>query len=113
MALEAAQVDVLSIFRNNMRLLGLNNVRSLVMTSREAMDILPKATFDFIYIDADHSYSQVLVDLEWYDWLRSGGILAGHDFDEGHPGVKRAVEDKFSGRIQVGIHSTIWSVRKE
>lgn len=37
--------------------------------------------FDFVYIDADHSYEGVKADLEAY-WplVKSGGIFAGHDF---------------------------------
>lgn len=37
--------------------------------------------FDFVYIDGDHSYEAVSEDLRaWWPLVRSGGILAGHDW---------------------------------
>lgn len=37
--------------------------------------------FDFIYLDANHSFKAVSEDLaSWYPKLRKGGLLAGHDF---------------------------------
>jgi len=39
--------------------------------------------FDFIYIDCDHRYEYVKRDLnDWWPKLRSGGIMAGHDYLE-------------------------------
>jgi hypothetical protein len=39
-------------------------------------------SFDFIYIDADHSEKAVRQDLEaWWPLLLSGGLMAGHDFE--------------------------------
>lgn len=37
--------------------------------------------FDFVYIDGDHEYDSVIEDiLAWYPLVRSGGIIAGHDY---------------------------------
>lgn len=37
--------------------------------------------FDFIYIDANHKYDFVKADLNaWYPKVRTGGIIAGHDY---------------------------------
>jgi hypothetical protein len=37
--------------------------------------------FDWIYIDADHSYKGVRNDLEYYFWkVRPGGYILGHDY---------------------------------
>lgn len=42
------------------------------------------SSVDFIYVDADHSYNATLLDLQaWYPKLRSGGLMAGHDFLDG------------------------------
>jgi len=39
--------------------------------------------FDFVYIDADHTEAAVYTDLRaWYPKVRSGGVLAGHDYCE-------------------------------
>lgn len=38
-------------------------------------------SFDFIYIDADHSYEGVKRDItNWWPKIRPGGMLAGHDY---------------------------------
>jgi hypothetical protein len=53
--------------------------------------------FDFIYIDANHSYDSVKSDIcAWYPKLKYNGILAGHDYFVGRfgrSGVKQAVDD--------------------
>lgn len=47
---------------------------------------------DLIYIDADHFYEQVYMDLEFYiELLAPGGIMFGDDYRD-FPGVKMAVE---------------------
>ncbi|SFJ15774.1 class I SAM-dependent methyltransferase [Planctomicrobium piriforme] len=49
--------------------------------SHEVAANYPDESFDFIYIDADHSYAAVRRDLEaWFPKVRKGGILAGHDY---------------------------------
>lgn len=52
--------------------------------------------FDFIYIDANHSYESTLEDIMfWYPKLKKNGIISGHDyFDEPNIkfGVKSAVD---------------------
>lgn len=57
-----------------------------------------EASLDLIFIDADHSEEGVLADLAaWLPKVRSGGILAGHDYAAPHhPGVKRAVDRVFA-----------------
>jgi hypothetical protein len=47
----------------------------------------------FVYIDGAHDEASVTADLEaWWDVIPDGGMLAGHDWDEAHPGVTGAVE---------------------
>lgn len=50
--------------------------------------------FDFVYLDADHSLESVKQDLGWWDLVKQGGVLGGHDYGE-HWGrfVKTAVDD--------------------
>lgn len=49
---------------------------------------------DFVYIDANHTLPQVIADLAaWVPKVRSGGIIAGHDYGRGSVGhVREAVE---------------------
>lgn len=48
----------------------------------------------FVYIDGDHCVDAVKTDLAtWWPVLSDGGMLAGHDYDDGHPGVMTAVKE--------------------
>jgi len=50
--------------------------------------------FDFVYIDADHSYKACMDDLKaWFPKVRKGGIIAGHDYGCG--GVHQALLEFF------------------
>ncbi len=66
----------------------------------------PDATFDVVYIDADHGYAGCLTDLEVaFAKTKAGGVIAGHDYEMNMEkanthynfGVKRAV-DEFCAR---------------
>lgn len=61
--------------------------------------------FDFVYIDADHSYEAVIKDLNaWYPKVKSGGILFGHDYSIPWDGVIKAVDDFCLNRkYEIGI----------
>lgn len=57
--------------------------------SYEVVDSIPN-DLDFVYIDGEHSYKAVLMDIElYYPKLNDEGILCGHDFESN--GVSRAV----------------------
>ena len=71
-------------------------------------------SIDMVYIDANHSYEYVFKDLLiWYGKVKTGGILAGHDYNQ--EGVKKAVNEFFKEK---NIHKIIvfkdtsWSVIK-
>lgn len=50
-------------------------------------------TPEFVYVDASHEEADVASDLRvWWGVLPSHGMLAGHDYDPGHPGVVAAVD---------------------
>jgi hypothetical protein len=80
--------------------------RSIVWrtTSVEAAARLEPRSLDFVYIDARHDYRSVKEDLgHWYDKVRPGGVLAGHDYldgtrPQGKYGVKSAVDEFFAER---------------
>lgn len=64
--------------------------------------------FDFVFIDADHSYEGAKRDIELaLKLLSPGGLLFGHDYSKGHAGVIRAVSEAFPGRHEV-VAGTIW-----
>jgi hypothetical protein len=79
----------------------------LRMTRTEAAQRLPNGFLDFCYIDANHRYEGISVDLPtWWPKVRSGGILAGHDFLAAGLGVNQAVTE-FAAQHGVPIHLVI------
>lgn len=69
----------------------------LRMWSRDAAELVPDGSLDFIFLDADHSYSGISSDIRlWASKVRKGGILSGHDYMiPFYPqwGVTRAVDE--------------------
>lgn len=60
-------------------------------------------TFDWVYIDADHSYEAVRADLlGWAPKIRPGGVLVGDDYtwrdEQGALPVRRAVDEFVKNR---------------
>lgn len=63
--------------------------------------------FDFIYVDAGHEYEDVKSDV--YSALEIASdkaIVAGHDYDETHPGVVRFVDELAVTRDIMLTHET-------
>ena len=84
----------------------------MIRPSVEAAANTVDGLLDFVFIDADHSYESVKQDIEaWLPKVRSGGILAGHDYSIHHKGVKRAVQERFSERFKVA-DGKVWWVQK-
>ena len=57
----------------------------------------PDEFFDYVYIDADHSYEGAKEDIElWFPKVKRGGYISGHDYRHRRLkwyGVKRAVTE--------------------
>lgn len=103
--------------------------RLLKMESEEAAKLFDyyasftknKEYFDFVYIDADHTYEMVKRDINlWYPLVKSGGIIGGHDYgfpDEvvRYGGVQKAVDEIFGNNDTVLVNrpSGVWYVRKD
>jgi hypothetical protein len=59
----------------------LPNVEIIRDYSLKAVERFPDGHFDWIYLDADHSYRAVASDLAaWIKKIKPGGIFAGHDY---------------------------------
>jgi hypothetical protein len=73
-------------------------------------------TIDSIYHDADHHYAELLGELEaWYPFVRSGGVVFGHDYWARDPGVIEAVHEFFGTRelsFDVLGQTRLWMHRK-
>jgi predicted O-methyltransferase YrrM len=81
------------------------NIKSIRMTSDDALEVLNRYRWDFIYIDALHTYEGVKNDIQNYKGLLvPGGFLAGHDY--GWEGVKQAVDENI--RVHETFKDTSW-----
>ncbi len=68
------------------------------MTSLAAAERFANGTFDWVYIDANHSYDAVKLDLAaWLPKLKPNGLLTGDDVnwpgEDGSRPVRRALQD--------------------
>jgi len=75
------------------------------LESEIAVKIFDDGFFDFVYIDANHTYKYVKRDIGiWWDKVAENGMLAGHDYNLCElrgpqvSGVKRAVHEFASER---------------
>lgn len=60
-----------------------------------ATNLFPDGYFDFVYIDAGHTYGEVMSDMNlWWPKVKAGGVFGGHDYGtiNGRE-VKHAVND--------------------
>lgn len=63
-------------------------------SSTDASNAFKNKTFDFVFIDADHSYQAVKNDIKsWIDKIKLGGYICGHDYHR--ESVKKAVKEFF------------------
>lgn len=70
------------------------NLIVMRMSSEEAASSLNGDRADMVFIDSDHRYSQVKAEID--RWLpKTKKVICGHDYGDGWPGVKKAVEEKF------------------
>lgn len=58
-----------------------SNCTLIHKTSMDALNDFPHEGLDFVYIDANHDFGCVAMDLmKWTDKVKKGGIIAGHDY---------------------------------
>ncbi len=76
-----SEYDVFATFLWNVSVAkGENTVKPLLMSSKDAAEVMADDSFDLIFIDGDHSYTATKMDIEmWSPKIRKGGILCGHD----------------------------------
>ena len=82
----------------------------LRMKTVYAASLYGDKAFDFVFIDADHTYEGVRADIDaWLPKVRPGGWLMGHDFNaKDFPGVIKAVTETFGRPRTYPDH--VWAV---
>ena len=85
-------------------------VKAIARRSEVAAGLFEPGMVDLVFIDGDHRYEVCASDIAQYrPLIRSGGILAGHDYTHADwPGVKRAVDELVG---PVTLCGSIWWVR--
>jgi hypothetical protein len=93
--------DQYNIFREEMK--DIPFVKIIRDYSFNAVKNFPDEYFDFIYIDADHTFEGCYQDIcDWYPKVKKGGVLCGHDY------TRRIAKTK-DGEIPFGV---VEAVRK-
>ena len=84
-----------------------NFVKIIRSNTHEFLSNMHDEYFDVIYVDASHSYRDVLIDMELsYQKIKNGGIISGHDYIPNYD-VTHAVNDfckKYNQEV-IGITS--------
>lgn len=85
------------------------NIEVINEFSSDAKKHFSGPTFDFVYIDADHSYDSVKADiLTWLTLVKCNGVISGHDYFM--PEVRRAVDEIFGDKMIKYFGDSSWSV---
>lgn len=105
--IEACYKTVLGLARENP---CIHPVRS---SSLAASNIFKAGQFDFVYLDADHTYEGAKADIAaWWPKVRPGGVLAGHDYLKAVVGVHKLrigvmqAVDEFIAATKLSLHTT-------
>jgi len=102
--------NLFDIFKQNMEPVK-NYYKAKRMTSLRAAATYPDNSLDFVFIDADHSYEAIRADIiAWWPKVKIGGIISGHDFHLGAPGVVNATNELFG---YVRVTGSCWWYEKE
>jgi predicted O-methyltransferase YrrM len=82
-------------------------VHTVQAASINASKLFPEEYFDLVFIDADHHYDPIKLDIEaWLPLVKNNGYLIGHDYGSHFEGVKKAVDECFGK--DVVIEEPLW-----
>lgn len=82
--------------------------------SSEASKMFEDGSVEFIFLDGSHTYEGVKKDLKsWFPKLKENGVIAGHDYKNGHPGVEQAVNEFFGNKAKISAYNSVWRFTNE
>jgi GDP-D-mannose 3',5'-epimerase len=85
--------DQLNTIINHVISAGIDGVKIWAYDSLTAAERFPDGHFDFVFIDSSHEYNSTKKEIKaWYNKIKEGGILSGHDYSS-HKEVNRAVNE--------------------
>ena len=93
-------------------------INPVIGRSNEIVHTYKNESLDFVFIDAGHTYEDVIEDLtNWLPKVKIGGILAGHDYSPEYPyehsiGVNKAIEE-FFGKDKIEAREVCWIYKKQ
>lgn len=97
MRLDIIEASEPHVRKLRLRFAGMAGINITHARSVDAAAKYADGSVDVVYIDADHSYEAVAADIDaWLPKIRPGGFIAGHDYHDGFPGVKQAVDERLS-----------------
>lgn len=86
-------------------------VNIIPKASQEASAMYKDGILDFVFIDADHHFENVVNDIKcWLPKVKKGGFLGGHDFYN-YPDVQKAVKKLLPGFFIYGENSWLYKVK--
>jgi hypothetical protein len=87
-------------------------IEVLSLDTAAAGGLVSKNSVDVVYFDADHSKQGLARDFDaWIPKVKRDGLLSGHDYSIGFPGVIEIVDETFPHRTIVP-ETSIWLARK-
>lgn len=91
-----------------------DKIEWIIKTTENGIIKILNNSLDFCYIDGDHNYESVKLDIELcYPKVKIGGILGGHDFVQEHQGVVKAWIERF-GRDKLFVSNRdVWVIKNE
>ncbi len=100
---EAASGIVFEEFKKNVG--HFSNLTIINADINDAVHQFEDRSVDAVFIDAGHTYEEVLNDIR--KWKPKAKIMiCGHDYVSGWPGVMQAVNEELGGPDE--IHDTVW-----
>jgi predicted O-methyltransferase YrrM len=110
LTMHCIDIDIKQFYNQSIQQKYGERIKVFEVDSRVSPDFVEDSTLDFYFIDASHTYKNVVKDIEaWTPKLKPGGWMIGHDID--YPSVDRAVKDTI-GFYEVGPDN-VWFARND